>query len=104
MLQVYVYHPRSRLTIHRNGNCSEVRKMHKVGQRIITINPATLDAELSRFRSGYYYFEAEAAHNDMWLSINLGSDERDRSALTEIRSGLSATYPRFRHATLTEHC
>jgi hypothetical protein len=76
----------------------------KVGQRIVTINPATLDAELSRFRSGYYRFKAEAAYNDMWLRINLGTDERDRSALSEIRSALSAAYPRFRNVEGPDHC
>lgn len=104
MLEVHVYCPLLRISIHKDGNCTSIRKMAKVGQRILTINNATLDAELARFRSGYYRFKGEPTYNDMWLRINLGADERDRSALSEIRSALSTAYPRFQDATITEHC
>ena len=77
--------------------------MRKADQRSVCINSDSLEEEVARFQRDHH-FAANAAENDMWVSVDLGDLRSEEKALTSIKATLAERYKRFRNADVQRHC
>jgi hypothetical protein len=99
MLYAYLYLPAPRVTIHSDPNCGSIRKQRKRNQRSRSITAQNAPAELRAFEENQHHFAPNADSNDMWLTIDLGDDARERRLVDAIHRALARHYTRFSRAT-----
>ena len=104
MLNVYINYPNPHISIHGMEGCPSIRQQHKVDQRIVRIDLASLSSELRRFSSKDYAFGSQAKTNDMWLEVDFGDLAFERAAVEYIRGLLAARYMPFVGIKVETHC
>ena len=103
MLEVYLNYPNARVTVHRNMECGSIRQMDKARQRRVRINDTTRERELRRFQREHA-FGANAAINDMWVTLDLGNVRDEQRFVKCIVSALGRRYGRFQRVDVDTHC
>lgn len=91
MLTVYFNYPESRISIHRNSDCNEIKKREKTNQREVHIDSNNMDAELERFKR--YPFASVAEINDMWVMVNLDGEASEMKIINKIKQILGRYKP-----------
>ncbi len=104
MIKVYINYPVPHITIHNNLYCGNIQAQHKLKQRYIRINPATVKSELNNFREKKYGFAANQDYNDMWLEINFNDPEEEIRILQEICRLVGKYYRPLRGIEPIRHC
>jgi len=104
MTKVYVNYPNPKFSIHHDPLCTEVRKMGKTDQRHIRIDIDSVSTELGRFANKKYTFNSNARSNDMWLDIEFGDADFEKSVLKYVRRLIGKHYAPLGKAKLTTHC
>ncbi len=104
MLMVYLYAPRSRISAHRDSNCSRIQVMNKPNQRKCRIDVANISTELQKFANKQYKFQSTASLNDLWLEIDLGDEDFERAVLGYILRLLGQHYKPFTKGRIRFHC
>ena len=103
MLQAYLNYPNSKVTVHGEASCRNIRQTRKPAQRHIHIDRESLEAELARFR-GEHGFGSTAAQNDMWVTVDLADPQEEGRVLGRIRKMLGNRYKPFHDAQVERHC
>ena len=104
VLVVYLNYPNSRVAIHHNPLCRHIQQNDKPNQRVCTLTPATLAAELARFEAGEYPFAATPEANDLWLHLDLGEEIENLKALGKVLACLGRRYAPLEDARISECC
>ena len=102
--QVYVNYPNPAFSIHGDPNCASIRQMNKPGQRQINVNVQNLGSVLTQFINGDVSFASTPANNDLWLTIELASDDQERSLVHVLQAILSNRYAPLGRVAVSEHC
>ena len=103
MFQVYLNYPNSKISIHGDCSCRNIMQMRKIGQRLVSITRESLSIELMRFETEHK-FAAEAANNDMWITVDIDDRTFEMCVISYIKKILDLRYKRFRNADVEEHC
>ena len=103
-MQVYINYPNPHFTIHKNSSCQQIHLHQKSGQRIVKVNPLTLNNVLTQFVNDAYDFKSEAQLNDLWLDISLSTHEQEIGFVHIIQAILGQRYKPFGSAPISEHC
>jgi hypothetical protein len=104
MLQAYMNYPNPKIRVHGQSSCAEIGKMKKAGQRHVLINNGSIGPELQKFASKAYRFNADAANNDMWLSVDFGDHVFEAAAVTYVQRLVGGYYGPFSSVTIDRHC
>ena len=102
-MKAYINYPNPRITLHWNDTCSEVQKNRKEGQRVVMLNPDTIESALGRFVNRGFSFASNPDENDMWLDISLGSPRHDEAVVYVIQSLLGRRYRPLATASVEAH-
>jgi hypothetical protein len=103
MLSLMLNYPAKKATVHLNPTCKMIQAHHVKGQRILLITKENLQREYFRCANKEYRFAAEAHLNDMWILINLGSEQAEIEAAKVFKKELGVHYKRIREAELKFH-
>ena len=103
MLQVYLNYPNSKVSVHSDEACGNIKQMRKAEQRHVHIKRESLSIELGRFEKEYS-FASEAARNDMWITVEMQDYSFEVCITAYIKKILSLRYKRFRDADIEKHC
>ena len=103
MLKVYVNYPNSRISIHRDDTCAQIRSHRKANQRQCLITPDTITKELRNFKETYQ-FASVPEFNDMWVSIDFGDYEFEKALIKYLSRILGKRYKPLLNAQVEEHC
>lgn len=103
MLQAYLNYPNSKIAIHSDNTCGNIKQMRKTGQRHVSIKRESLSIELERFEKEYS-FASEAACNDMWVTVEMQDRSFEVCIISYIKKMLGCRYKPFRDADIEEHC
>lgn len=103
MLDAYLNYPNSRVTAH-GSKCGHIQQARKAGQRRVLLSRSTIGTELQRFVDREHTFGAQAATNDMWLTVDFNDLEFEAAVVHHIHRLLGARYKRFRDCRLEWHC
>jgi hypothetical protein len=104
MINVYLNYPNSAATLHQTKDCPRIQQHHSVNQRIVKINPETIQTELEKFMNGEVPFRAEASANDMWLEIDFDDLEFEIETAKFVLRQLGKRYAAFDSLTPDIHC
>lgn len=104
MLQAYLNYPNPKIRLHAQASCGEIGKMKKAGQRHVLINNASISAELQKFASKAYRFNADAANNDMWLSVDFDGDAFEMAVVEYVQRLVGRHYGPFSAVRIDRHC
>ncbi len=104
MLAGYLNYPNSQVTAHGDMSCGDIRKMHKVGQRNIRIDPSTFTDEIQRFIQGEHRFASEPQLNDMWVNLDFDDWDFELALFDFIHRLVRDKYKPFRNVARTVHC
>ena len=103
MLDAYLNYPNSRVTAH-GGRCGHIQQARKSGQRCVILSRSTIGTELQRFVDREYTFGAQAATNDMWLTVDFDDLEFEAAVVHHVHRLLGVRYKRFRDCRVEWHC
>ena len=104
MIYVYINYPNPHFTIHIDPQCSRIRQSRKKQQRYIEVNRENFEKQFIRLRNKEFRFAATPEYNDMWLKIDLESNEKEMPLVKEVKRVLSRHYRPFIKAPISEHC
>ena len=102
-MKAYINYPQPHFTIHWRDDCSEFRKQHKEGQRILAITSEDLGDVLERFIALAVDFGSSRDDNDMWLDITLDSPKQEEAVVHVIQALLAQRYGRLKSASVEHH-
>lgn len=104
MLTTYINYPNSHITIHRDRDCNCIQSHNKEDQRFVTIDKASLDSELDKFKTKEYRFASTSEFNDMWFDVDLGDEKHEVAVVEKIRELLAVYYKPFADISVEIHC
>lgn len=104
MFWAYINYPVPHATIHRAMDCQQIMCHHKPNARIVTLNPATLSAELKKFQNKHYRFAANSELNDMWLKVDFPDRETGNGVVQDVLYYLGQHYRPLLTAKIAMHC
>ena len=104
MLEAYFNYPVSKVSVHRNGSCGNIRMMNKPNQRQVRIEIGSLSSELRKFSGKEYAFASSSYANDMWLRVDLKDEIFEIAVVEYIRRLLGRHYKRFEDGKVEIHC
>jgi hypothetical protein len=102
--QVYVNYPNPAFSIHGDPNCASIRQMNKPEQRQINVTIDNVGGVLTQFINGDVSFASNPAKNDLWLTIDLSSDDQERGLVHVLQAILSRRYAPLGRAEVSLHC
>jgi len=104
MLTAYINYPQIHINVYRNRTCSSLQIHDKPEQRVVTINKASLDSELARFKAKEYRFASTAEFNDMWVDVDLDDESTELGVVEKIRELLAQHYRPFAEISVNPDC
>lgn len=100
-IYVYINYPNCHFTIYNNPHCKRIRQHNNINQRkFIIINRH----EFADFLKKRHEFESKPPNNDMWLKIDLGSQEYNRELVSKIKKVIGKHYEPFLTAPIRICC
>jgi hypothetical protein len=96
VLVANINYPTARLKFHRDKNCSWTRGRRNRGRRLIEINEANREAQVSTLLE--QVFGAAQGVNQMWLEVDLQDPRLEEQVPDEIRTRLARRYQRLAKA------
>jgi hypothetical protein len=104
LITIYINYPNSRFNLHGNQNCSFLSRPRKESFRLIQINLDNLNKILADFASGKHRFSSRSLNNDMWVQVDLESEEQEIGVGNTLRMLLGQHYRRLSGAQIKRHC
>lgn len=104
MTKAYLNYPNPHMTLHGDPMCAEIGKMQKVGQRDLTITPASFTQAVGQLAGDGFQLGAQAQVNDVWFTINFDDVEFEEATARYVHRLLSQRYSRLRDAPIHRHC
>lgn len=101
---VYFNYPNPEISIHNDPEYPDIQKHGKHDQREINISRSNLGTVLNEFIQRNVPFDAKAEKNDLWLVIDLGTDEQETGVVHVIQAILSERYAPFGRITVKKRC
>jgi hypothetical protein len=92
------------MTLHGDSKCTEIRKLHKYGQRDEKINQASFSQALGNLTGRGFRLGAQASVNDVWLIIDFNDADFEGAVAKYILRILSQRYSRLGGASVQRHC
>jgi hypothetical protein len=102
--QVYVNYPNPAFSIHGDPICASIRQMNKPDQRQINVTVDTLGSVLTQFINGDVSFASNPSKNDLWLTIDLNSEDQERGLVHVLQAILGRRYAPLVRAEVSTHC
>jgi hypothetical protein len=102
-MRAYFNYPNSKVTIHIHDGCSQIMKQSKLDRRFIRVRIDNLVTVLERIETGEINFRSEPEANDLWLDIDLQSQNYETSFVHLVHALLSDKYLPFRKSTVEFH-
>ena len=103
MLSWMLNSPAKKVTLRLNPTCKLIQVHHVKGQRVLRITKENLQREYFRCANKEYRFAAEPHLNDMWILIDLGSEQAEIEAAKMFKKELGVHFKRIRETELKFH-
>ena len=104
MITIYINYPNPHFTLHSNQNCSFLSRPRKASFRLIQINIDNLKDVLADFATDKHRFSATSLNNDMWIQVDLESEEQETGVANALRMLLGQHYKPLSGAQIKKHC
>lgn len=104
MIKACINYQTSRVTIHRNPNCTHAKVGPGEIHRHIVLNADTISGELRKFEKKKHRFASEAGLNDMWLIVDFFDTEFEEAIVAYIRKRIGNHYKPIKDSELYVHC
>lgn len=104
-MKAYINYPNPHIQIHHNDSCPMFQVQRKADQRVVPVTVQTLERVLTEFIQRQHGFSSTAATNDMWLNIDLTSEEQEEGFVYVVQALLGIRYRPFSSPSVVSvHC
>jgi hypothetical protein len=104
LTKAYLNYPNPHMTLHRDSACAQIRKMHKVNQRDVSVTRGSFTQALERLADKDFRLGADASVNDVWVSVDFGDPEFEEAVAKHIHRLLGRRYRRLQGTAIERHC
>ncbi|HZT33039.1 MAG TPA: hypothetical protein VFA33_24335 [Bryobacteraceae bacterium] len=103
-MKAYLNYPEPHMTLHGDSTCREIGKMRKVNQRNLTVDRSSFARVIEQIRAKEFRLGADAAINDVWLTVNFEDPEFEEAVARYVHRLLCQRYRRLKSGPIERHC
>jgi hypothetical protein len=91
------------MTLHTESTCPEIGKMMKPNQRDVPVTRTSFATAVSQITGKGFRLGADAAFNDVWLSVDFDDAEFEEAVARYLYRSLGTRYTRLQDSPIKKH-